>query len=76
MKIQELLDYAETTYPPTQIVLKTICSRVGAASEIADSLRLGSHGARTVRKWISYPSTIPFSVWLALLAFDEDCDEP
>ena len=76
MTIQQLLDYAETTYPPTQIVIKTVCSRVGTASEISNYLRLGPHGARTVRKWISCLHTIPFSVWLALLAFDEDCDEP
>lgn len=70
MTTADLLARAQSTYPPTG-VLRIVCKRIGTASQIADELRLGEHGARTVRKWISDPRKVPFSVWLALLAIDE-----
>ena len=71
MTTSDLLARAQSTYPPTCIGLRTVCKRIGTASQIAEELRLGEHGGRTVRKWISSPSKVPFSVWFTLLAIDE-----
>lgn len=71
MTTSDLLARAQSTYPPTRIGLRMVCTRIGTASQIADDLRLGEHGARTVRSWISNPSKVPFSVWFTLLAIDE-----
>lgn len=75
MTTSDLLARAQSTYPPTG-VLRIVCKRIGTASQIADELHLGEHGGRTVRKWISDPRKVPFSVWFALLAIDEANHEP
>lgn len=75
MTTSDLLARAQSTYPPTG-VLRIVCKRIGTASQIADELRLGEHGARTVRSWISDPRKVPFSVWFTLLAIDEANREP
>ena len=75
MTTSDLQARAQSTYPPTG-VLRIDCKRIGTASQIADELRLGEHGARTVRKWISNPAKVPFSVWFTLLAIDEANHEP
>lgn len=68
---QTILAQAEATYPPTRIVLRTVCAHIGTAAQIADQLRLGQYGARAIRKWISYPDSLPFSVWHTILAIHE-----
>ena len=70
MTTSDLLARAQSTYPPTG-VLRIVCKRIGTASQIANELRLGERGARTVRKWISDPRKVPFSVWFTLLAIDD-----
>ena len=71
MTTSDLLARAQSTYPPTCIGLRLVCKRIGTASQIADELRLGEYGVRTVRKWISDPRKVPFSVWFTLLAIDD-----
>lgn len=71
MTIAELLETAESTYPPTQIVLLTACMHIGTPRKVANALKLGEHGRQRVRDWISGRSKIPFSCWIALIAMNE-----
>lgn len=70
MTIAELYQQAETSYPPTAIVLRTVCRRIGTASQIAEALHRGECGAKRVRAWQTDCAKISFSAWLSLLLVD------
>lgn len=74
MNTSELLYQARTTYPPTQILLSTVCTRIGSPREIANALKLDEWGRQRVRNWINGKNKIPFSVWLTLLVIDNEQD--
>lgn len=71
MTADELLNIAETTYPPNKIVMQTVCERIGPAQNIADILHLNEFGRDRVRAWKRNPSAMPFSVWLTILIVDD-----
>ena len=70
MNFVELSEMAEKSWPPTQIVLSTVCSRLGSPRQIANKLMLGEYGRQRVRNWLKGIDTIPFSCWLVLLGLD------
>lgn len=76
MTIEQLYNQAERTWPPTPIVIKTVCDRIGSRGYIGrELLHLGDYGPKRVSAWIAGHNQIPFSVWFMLLVVDNQQED-
>ncbi len=66
----ECLRPAETWVPPTGEEIREVLRLAGfSGSKAAKALGLVGKGDRTVRRWISEDSTIPYAAWVLLCDF-------
>lgn len=68
----ECLRSAPTWQKPTGEEIREVLRRAGfTGSDAAKCLGLGVKGDRTVRRWVSEESVIPFTAWALLCDFAE-----
>lgn len=67
MKYSEIKTQALDSYPPTKELLQSVGASIGSSMDISNAIKLGPHGPRLWRRWVSGEKPISKTYWIALV---------